>query len=91
MKADLKAIGIEPEPFSKVESYFKDVLDKVVEITLKTSHSTKTGQDYQNLYIQKLVGDLPKQASKPAAKSTPVKNTTKVQAAAASTPDDLPF
>jgi hypothetical protein len=98
VKADLQKIGIEPEPFSKVETYFAGVLDEVIEITLKTGKPAANGQVYQNLYIQKRVGELPASPAlpeKPAAKKSKTvhKNVSAPAPAVGESAafDDLPF
>lgn len=67
LKTDLQRLGIDPNPFSKIESYFPGVLDKIVDIQLKTSKPDKDGNTYQNLYINKVVGEAPASSAKPSA------------------------
>ena len=59
LKADLARIGVNPEPFSKIESYFPGVLDKILEVEMKTSKPGQDGKTYSNLYINKTVGTAP--------------------------------
>lgn len=75
LKSDLMRLHIEPEPFSKIESYFPVVLDKIVDLQLKTGKPDKEGKTYQNLYINKVVGDAPAVSARQMATVT----------------DDLPF
>lgn len=71
LKTDLSRLGITPEPFSKIESYFPGTLDKIVEIQLKTGKPNDEGKAYQNLYIQKVVGEAPKSLTNEEMKNIP--------------------
>lgn len=59
LKSDLARLGVNPEPFSKIESYFPGLLDKIIEIQVKTSKPNDKGETYSNVYIQKVVGSAP--------------------------------
>lgn len=74
LKADLKRINIEPKPFSKVESYFPGVLDKLVEVQIKHSKPDKDGRVYQNTYINRLIGDSPAPAAPAKAAQAPAED-----------------
>ena len=60
IKTDLARLGIKPARFSLVEKEFSSVLDKIVDIQLKTSKPNMEGKVYQNTYINKVVGEAPK-------------------------------
>lgn len=59
LRTDLKKLNIDPKPFRTLENYFAGMLDKIVDLQLKTSKPNAEGKTYQNTYINKLVGDAP--------------------------------
>lgn len=65
LKSDLKRLCIEPENFHELESYFPGALDKIVEVQLKHSKPDNNGKTYQNTYINKVLGEAPRQARNP--------------------------
>lgn len=65
LKADLKRLCIEPQNFNELESYFEGALDKIVEVQLKHSKPDNNGKTYQNTYINKVLGEAPRQARNP--------------------------
>lgn len=63
LKTDLDRLNIHPVPFNTLEDYFPGMINKIVELNLKTGKPTADGKTYQNTYINKLVGDSPTQAN----------------------------
>lgn len=59
LKIDLQRLNIEPKRLSDMEDYFPSLLDKVVEIYLKTGKPDATGKTYQNTYINKMLEKAP--------------------------------
>ena len=57
LKTDLFRAGISLEYLSQLENSLPDLLDRVLEINLKTGKPNAEGKKYQNCYINKLLGE----------------------------------
>lgn len=71
LRTDLKKLNIDPKPFRTLENYFAGMIDKVVDLQLKTGKPNAEGKTYQNTYINKLVGEAPEPADSPSANDLP--------------------
>ena len=57
LKTDLHRAGIELEKLSEIEMVLPDLLDRILEVQLKTGKPTAEGKTYQNCYINKLLNE----------------------------------
>jgi hypothetical protein len=58
LKADLSKVGFELEKISDLEELLPHLLDRVIEVNLKTSTPNAEGKTYQNCYFRKFIGPL---------------------------------
>jgi hypothetical protein len=58
LKADFDKIGLELLNISDLEDFLPNLLDRVIEVRLKTGKPNNQGKTYQNCYIQKFVAML---------------------------------
>jgi len=58
LKADFEKIGIGLQNISDLEEFLPNLLDRVIEVRLKTTKPNDQGKTYQNCYIQKFVSML---------------------------------
>jgi len=58
LKADFGKIGLELTNISDLEDFLPNLLDRVIEVRLKTTKPNDQGKTYQNCYIQKFVSML---------------------------------
>jgi hypothetical protein len=68
LKTDLHRAGIELQYLSEIEDVLPDLLDRVIEINLKTGKPNAEGKVYQNCYINKLLNE---NAPFPGARDVP--------------------
>ncbi|OYD06081.1 DUF669 domain-containing protein [Paludifilum halophilum] len=55
LKQDLFNAGLDLEELEKLEQELPQLLDRVLEIEIKTNKSEKTGKAYRNVYIRKVI------------------------------------
>jgi hypothetical protein len=59
LKQDLFSAGLELEELHKLEEELPTLLDRVLDIEIATNKSEKTGKNYRNVYIRKLIDSTP--------------------------------
>jgi hypothetical protein len=57
LKTDLHRAGIKLEYISDIEDVLPDLLDRILEVNLKTGKPNSEGKTYQNCYINKLLNE----------------------------------
>lgn len=58
LKADFEKVGLTLLNIGELEDFLPNLLDRVIEVGLKTSKPNDQGKTYQNCYIQKFVAML---------------------------------
>jgi len=58
LKADFGKIGLELLNIGDLEDFLPNLLDRVIEVRLKTGKPNDQGKTYQNCYIQKFIAML---------------------------------